>query len=232
MDEKLIRKIEKLLNLGNGTSYAGEAETALKRAYELMQENNISMEDVGRISRDEKLGILGKTKMSEEEKQWRKWEMSLLASIARLFDCQTLRTSHNCWYDKKSSLAIIGRESNRITAKLMFDWIHDKTKKEARYLDPYHASSRTAYCMGVASSIAKKVSEIKAQAPKTDAWGIVPVNEVTQWIKENIDNTRDASITPSRIRDAMAYQYGRAEGNKLSLNRQFGLTGIESRVAE
>lgn len=49
MDEKLVRKIEKLLKLGNGSCYEGESETALKMAYDLTRENNISIEDVGRV---------------------------------------------------------------------------------------------------------------------------------------------------------------------------------------
>lgn len=229
MDEKLVRKIEKLLKLGNGSCYTGESETALKMAYDLMRENNISIEDVGRISREEKLGELGKTKMTEEEKQFRKWEMSLLAAIARLFDCQVLRTGYHSAYYKKADLSIVGREANRITAKLMYDWIHDKTKKEARYLDGYHQSTRTAYCVGVASAISKKVNELKDAAPKTDAWGLVPIDEVAQWIKDNTTNPKDSSISFGRIRDAMAYQHGREVGDKTSLNRQFGLKALEAK---
>ena len=36
MNKRLINKIQKLLNVSNGTTFEGEAETALKMAYQLM----------------------------------------------------------------------------------------------------------------------------------------------------------------------------------------------------
>lgn len=71
MNEKLLRKIEKLLALSN-SNYEGEADTALKMAYDLMSQNDISMEDIQVHSKDETLGKLGKGNLDEEEKQYRK----------------------------------------------------------------------------------------------------------------------------------------------------------------
>ena len=225
MNEKLLKKIEKLLALSN-SNYEGEADTALKMAYELMSQNDISMEDIQAHSKDEVLGKIGKGNLDEEEKQYRKWEVSLLNAIAKMFDCQVLRTSHNSRYYKKSSLAIVGRESNRITTKLMYDWIRNKTLKESRSVGD-SPSTRRAYCVGVSNSISGKVNLLKAEAPKTDKWGLVPVDEVTNWIKKEFNNVGSLDWSAGSIGDSIAYAKGVVAGNETSLNKQFNLNGIE-----
>lgn len=229
MNEKLLRKIEKLLALSN-SNYEGEADTALKMAYDLMSQNDISMEDIQVHSKDETLGKLGKGNLDEEEKQYRKWEVSLLNAIAKMFDCQVLRTTHNSRYYKKSSLAIVGRESNRITTKLMYDWIHNKTLKESRSVGD-SPSTRRAYCVGVSNSISRKVNLLKAEAPKTDKWGLVPVDEVTNWIKNEFSNVGNLDWSAGEIKDGIAYAKGVLAGNETSLNKQFNLNGIEYKGA-
>lgn len=225
MNEKLLSKIEKLLALSN-SNYEGEADTALKMAYDLMSQNDISMEDIQVHSKDETLGKLGKGKLDEEEKQYRKWEVSLLNAIAKMFDCQIIRTSYKSRYYKKCSLAIVGRESNRITTKLMYDWIRTKTLKESRSVGDT-PSTRRAYCVGVSNSIVRKVNLLKAEAPKTDKWGLVPVDEVTNWIKNAYNTIGNLTWSAGRVNDGVAYAKGFAAGNETSLNKQFNLNGIE-----
>ena len=229
MNEKLLNRIKKLLALSN-SSYEGEADTALKMAYDLMNQNDISMEDIKVHSKDETLGKLGSGVLDEEEKQYRKWEVSLLNAIAKMFDCQVLRTTHNSRYYKKSSLTIVGRESNRITTKLMYDWIRDKTLKESRSVGD-SPSTRRAYCVGVSNSISRKVNLLKAEAPKTDKWGLVPVDEVTNWIKNEFNNVGSLDWNAGEIKDEIAYAKGVFVGNETSLNKQFNLNGIEYKRA-
>lgn len=229
MNEKLLKKIEKLLALSN-SNYEGEADTALKMAYDLMNQNDISMEDIKVHSKDETLGKLGSGALDEEDKQYRKWEVSLLNAIAKMFDCQVLRTCYNNYFYRKSSLSIIGRESNRITTKLMYGWIHDKTMKEAKSLGG-SLSTRRAYCVGVSNSISRKVDLLKAEAPKTDKWGLVPVDEVTNWIKTELGNINSLDWSAGSIEDGIAYARGVAAGEETSLNKQFNLNGIEYKGA-
>lgn len=229
MNEKLLNRIKKLLALSN-SSYEGEADTALKMAYDLMNQNDISMEDIKVHSKDETLGKLGSGVLDEEEKQYRKWEVSLLNAIAKMFDCQVLRTTHNSRYYKKSSLTIVGRESNRITTKLMYDWIRDKTLKESRSVGD-SPSTRRAYCVGVSNSISRKVNLLKAEAPKTDKWGLVPVDEVTNWIKKEFNNVGSLDWSAGSIEDGIAYARGVVAGNETSLSKQFNLNGIEYKGA-
>ena len=225
MDDKLLSKIEKLINLGNGSSYEGEASIALKRAYDLMRQHGVSMEDVMAHSKDEVLGLLGSENLEEKRKQYRKWEINLCVNICKLFDCKALHSGLRTWWDKKGTLVIVGREGNRTTAKLMYQWIHDKTLKEARQIGDC-SSSRNAYCTGIVDSLSNKIRAIKAGESNVDQWGLVPVSEVENWINLQFGKLDDYSMNGATIKDSMAYYGGRREGDKISLNRQFATTGI------
>ena len=227
MDEKLFKKIEKLFALGDKNGNSCEAEAALRKAYELMQQNGVSIEDIGKISRDEKLGSLGETDIADDPKGYKKWEVTLLFSVTKLFDCSVLCTNYR--HVTRKQYTIVGREGNRITAKLMYEFLHETIRKEARKVGGRYASSRTAYATGAVNTLHRRVREMKDSTPKTDAWGIVTYDEVQQYIKQMHSSAENKCLTAGAIRDAVAYYHGRKAGEKMSLNRQFGLTGIEAK---
>ena len=218
MDTKLLNRIFKLLTLGNGSSFDGEADAALCKAYALMREHDISMAQVEGASREEQLGSLDEQAIVGFPAK--RWEMLLLITVARLFDCKAFRYSHQ---DQQNHICnteyIVGRESNRITAVLMYNWLRDKLRADA-ILRGGKSSARATYCLGCVHAIREKVSAIKASEESTDAWGIVPVDEVTQWIKTMHPEfmTRAVSIC---CRDAAAYIDGQKDGANINLNRQF-----------
>ena len=83
MDEQIFDKIQKLLNLGKGSNYEGESEVALKKAYDLMNQYNVSMVDLEGRSREKTLGPLGHYTVNDgESKKWYDWEVKLLAIIS------------------------------------------------------------------------------------------------------------------------------------------------------
>lgn len=230
MDKRLVKKIEHLLNLSKGTSFEGEADSALQKAYALMKLHGISEEDVKYISKEDVLGEIDQESLSEDSRQYRKWETELLSAIARLFDSHIIKTTWKGSYTKKAKLAIVGREANRRTIVAMYNWIHDRTIKEARRVGGRYASARVAYCNGVADSILCKVVDIKSQdKTKTDKWGIVPMDEVNAWIRENIENVKDGIFRTGQSHDAGAYAAGIRAGDNTSLNRQFGFKAIEAK---
>lgn len=226
MNKNIVNRIQKLLNTGNDKgAFAGEAETALALAYKLMREHNITESDIRSVSREDELGPLGNSTVVDCAKQLRKWEQSILSSLTRLFDCKLLSVRSGNMYDKKPTYYIVGREGNRVTVKLMFDWIKKDTLKKACVIGQGRASARNAYAVGVADSIRKKVNVLKSTAPKTDAWGIVPLDEVEQFMRQDWGLVKNTSVS-MHIGDGLAYAKGKADGDNISLNHQFGLKGI------
>ena len=218
MDTKLLNRISKLLALGNGSSFDGEADTALQKAYALMKENNISMSQVEGATREGQLGVLDEQAIVGYPAK--RWERLLLIAVARLFDCKTFQYSRE---DQQGRICnteyIVGRESNRITAVLMYNWLRDKLRVDA-ITRGGNSSARDAYCLGCVHAIREKVTAIKAAEPATDAWGIVPVDEVAQWMKTMRPELVTCSVSSS-CRDGAAYTDGKKDGANINLNRQF-----------
>lgn len=225
--DKLLDKIQKLLNLGNDTCYIAEAEKALKKAEELMKQNGISAEDLLGHSKDSVLGTLGEDYLSDSEKQYRRWERSLICSIAKMFDCKILTVSYSSRYCKKSKIVIAGRQSNRITTKLMYNWIRDKTLKEARVISDSPSGRRT-YCVGVTDAIHQRVLKAKAATETIkDEWGIVPLDEVEDYLKNAHKGIKTHEFSTGSVRDAALYNAGVAVGMDTSLDKQLDNIGIE-----
>ena len=218
MDDKLLARISKLLALGNGSSFDGEADASLQKAYTLMKEHNISMAQVEGVSRESQLGSLDEQAIIGFPAK--RWEKVLIIVVARLFDCKTFQYSRQ---DSQGRICnteyIVGREGNRITAVLMYDWLRDKLRADA-IVRGGNVSARDAYCLGCVRAIREKVNAIKASESPTDAWGIVPVDEVSQWMKTMRPELVSVGIC-ANAHDSDAYADGRRDGANINLNKQF-----------
>ena len=223
MENKLIDKISKLLSLGNGTSFNDEADSALAKAYQLMQENNITMAQINSASKDDTLGYMGEEPILRYPSK--DWEKILINYIAKLFDCQAISCSAYIGNGQhQNTLMVIGREGNRATTIIMYKWIRDKIHEDS-YYKASGMSARNSYCMGVVHTIAHRVKEIKKSAPKTDEWGLVPASEVDDWMRKYYPNAF-SSHSHSSIRDVSAYRQGQSDGQDIGLNRQFGAQAL------
>lgn len=222
MDKSIFDKIQKLLNLGNGSDFSGESDIALKKAYDLMAQYNVSMKDLEQNTLENNLGKLGMYK-HDDLKKYYIWELHIASSLSELFNCKLLVNR----FGKKSMIKIIGREGNATTVKLMFDWIVTKTKNEVKDYFKYDRSYWNSYCAGVADSICETVRRLKAleQAENKGDWGLVLIDEATQFLNEHFKNikTRGTSLD---VKDARGFQTGKDVGSKISLNKQFGLKAI------
>lgn len=217
-NKSIIDKIRKLLSLGNGTSFEGEADAALQKSYQLMQENNISMAQIQSASKDDALGYMGEENLLKYPSK--KWERILMNSIARLFDCRALIQVEYIGNGRRQNVfRIIGREGNRVTAELTYRWIQHKIEHDGRF-KVQGVSARNSYYLGCALSIAQRVSELKKGQNLTDEWGLVPMDEVDEWIKKYYPNLSSGRGTIS-IADGEAYRKGQSDGKDIGLNRQF-----------
>lgn len=217
-----IKRIQKLLNLGNGSNFSAEAEQALRRAAELMSKNGFSEIDLKEASLDEDLG-----KIDQEDigtKQYRSWEVTLLTALKGLFDCSLIRFSGPV-YGKKSKLVVVGRESKRRTCIAMFLWLRDRTLLESKKISKIK-SFRNDYCSGFAYGISKLVNGLLQERKKTVSYGLVPINEVDKWISENIKDCGHLDRTLKFSARSESYLDGFYRGKETNLNRQFGLKAI------
>lgn len=230
--DEVLKKVSKLLALGNGSVQGEEAKTALQMAYKLLEENDLSISEVIEFSqledKKQNLGDLGEQIVNNDVRQYRAWEVTLLNAMAKLFDCVLLSTPlypENCRI-KKSIKQLAGREGNRRSAELMYNWLKDKTVKEAR--DNFkHVHDRYNYCNGVANAIYQKVTSMK---PRQDVnvYGLVPLDEVNTWLKKQYPQL---NMINRHVKSPLSKSYtmGYGVGESTSLNRQFGLKAITAR---
>lgn len=221
---EIVDKISKLLSLGNGTSFAEEADSALQKAYELMHTHNITMAEINSANKDNVLGYMGENSILRFPTK--EWEKMLLYQISKLFDCTVIQTQQYIGNNQRQKIMmIIGREGNRTTTELMYKWIRSKIEKDS-ILKSQGISGRNSYCIGATSTIALRVREMKASAPHTDEWGIVPASEVDDWLRKYYPNLRTSRCNAS-VKDRGAYEQGCTDGKEIGLNRQFAQHSIE-----
>lgn len=221
MDEKILKKITNLLAMADGQANENESEIALSKAYNLMQEYGLSREDVANMNKDTVLGPLDEERLVRTPMAV--WEQRLLCVIAHLFDCEVLRGDLRSRYRTEIKSYIIGREGNRATVKVMYDWLRHKIDRD-KYCVP--ARARTGYCLGVVDEITLKAQALKQDnANKTDAWGIVPMDEVAVWLNNRYGKLESHTRTSS-VSDLSAYDQGRADGRTVNLNKQMQTTAL------
>ena len=220
MDDKIIAKISKLLALGEGSNFSGEADASLQKAYALMQEHNISMAQVEGANRDTELGPLGEETMVIQPSK--RWEVVLLQALAKLFDCRLWdRQRRIDWNHMQTLTFIVGREGNRVTTILMYKWLKDKIRYDS-CLHASGASGKQSYCLGVAMGILSKVHEIKKNAETDkDAWGLVPADEVNDWLHKEHPDLVAGKRYDLNISDYKAFAAGHTDGKNTNLNKQF-----------
>lgn len=221
-----IEKIKKLLAKADTSrnSSEEEAEVAMKMAMDMMNSADISMSDVQASSMDDEFGELGHSWLNGgEAKQYFIWKKILIQNLAYFFDCAVI----NCAEGRKSKLDLIGRESNRITCEMFYNWLHDRTIKEAKEKYGSQAAKRNSYCLGVAQGIANKIKQIKPKEEnaKVNGWGIVPIDEVNKLMCELYPRLTHGKLKTT-MSDGSAYAAGREVGSNTSLNHQFGLKAI------
>ena len=225
MDAKIVEKIQKLLDRANGTDFEGEAEACLRKARELMTANGVTDGDLAAHSREETLGNLDSNWLNDDEdgKTYFNWKKILLSCLAYYFDCQIVYCGAGA---RKVKIDVIGREANRVTFGIMYNWIHDKTMKEAR--EQYHSDTarRNSYCLGVANALAAKIYSIKPRSNEKDGWGIIPMDEVKAFMHDKYPMLCKGKKIQTSASRSDAYGAGRAAGDSISLNRQFGLKAI------
>ena len=225
MDAKIVEKIQKLLDRANGTNFEAEAELCLCKARELMTAHGVTDGDLAAHSREETLGELGANWLNDDEdgKTYYNWKKILISCLAYYFDCHLVYCNAG---SRKVKIDVIGREANRVTLGIMYNWIHDKTMKEAR--EQYHSDTarRNSYCLGVANALSAKIFLIKPRSNEKDGWGIIPMDEVKAFTREKYPMLHKGKRIQATASMTDAYREGKAAGDSISLNRQFGLKAI------
>ena len=214
MDKKLLRKIQKLLALGAGDG--PEAESAMKKAGELMAANNIGLEDItdGEIKDD---GILEEA-IKLNAKNIMVWEVGLSHAICSAFGCKQLKRTDS----RGSDRLFIGTKSDLQLATWFYKYLRIKIARESEVKFRLVKDQKT-FGYGAVETLKDRLLEMfiakeTAMNDNTKALVVAKDAAVGRFIRENY-NVRRRKSQPLNISNEAALFAGLEAGRKMSINR-------------
>lgn len=220
--DKILDRIQKLLNVADGTQYEEEAKTALRMAQSYMKQYGLSRSDV-EIAKDLEGEIVHEI-LDEHacRKNPEKWEALLCMAVGVVFDCQAIRT--HSW--KGSKMSYVGFKRDVEFAKVVFNALYVSCRSAAVKSYPRGAGKiRLSFMYGAAETVYYRayVEKETAKEESTGKYGLVVAgkeNQIQKWTDENMNLSKSRSARTISL-DPEAYEAGSKYGEGLDLmNRE------------
>jgi hypothetical protein len=152
----LIEKIQKILSLANGTNFGPEAETAKRKAGELMAAYAVSMSEVLNTKQSSEEAFIRIDIDGTSDKKVN-WESALAFSIAKAFDSRTVNTGLNKWEHWK--IAFIGMKSDLELSIHFFKFLR-RTVGQMSDRTFSNKSDKMTYAYSLAVELGRRLEEI------------------------------------------------------------------------
>jgi hypothetical protein len=221
--DKIINRIQKLLNVANGTSesgYTAEAETAMKMAQNYMKSYGLSMSQI-ELKESMEEAILEAT--LDSNSTIRKWETGIALAVCVVCDCQiitrskTFKSTAGNWKTIKN-LVFIGYEKDTQLAKLLYRCFHASARSQAKKQYPESHSRQRSFLCGLANRLNQRAKQEKNKATSSTSFALIVVEKeknVKDWMSQNLQ-LRTVKPRKSSI-DYAAYTNGIRAANKMDL---------------
>lgn len=214
MNEKLIKKIKKLLALSE-SSNESEAKAAMLKSQELLAKHKLSIQEI----KEHKLYINDITKhVSEISFTKAKWKAKLAKIIANNFACEyyfTTRRTHK--------ITFFGRKEDILVCNIVLEYAVDCIKSKVRRLryeyskDGYSTKGlENDYALGFIEGLEFMFEEQKRQ---NQEWGLVLIKDqevVDAYKNINFRGTIDINTNFEGFNEV--YQEGCKDGKKFSIS--------------
>lgn len=208
----IAQKINKILEKAQSTDQAGEAEVLMEKVHAMLEQHGLDLLDLGTLDADDPVGV-----DKSVATFWASASFTgMLASCAaRYYGCETIvsRQGNKRW------ISVAGRESARVTFRLMFPFILEQVQKEASELVKQRkASSRSRAMTAVGNALAYRLSSLtvekKDQSTETGK-ALIPVDMIDLAMSDAFPDLR--RLKPRAVKTTAAAVTA-AEG--ISLHRQ------------
>jgi hypothetical protein len=226
--DKIKDKVEKLLNLSMSDN-EHEAAIALERALKLMNEHNLTKEDVYKQN-------LITTKVELGRYILHDWIIKLCASICKISGCYLVYSQGIKKNDIRARLTIAGRESDVLNSEYLITFliatIESKSQKYKLKIRKELGSTTqnknhvalNSYRLGIIQAIVNKIKDQKNLFfVESTSKALVPMDDATR-LKEaeeffkSINTSEIATKKLSSHVDRDHYFSGRAAGEEINLN--------------
>lgn len=214
--KKIIDRIRKILAVANGTTYEGEANTAMSMAQNYMKTYGLSMNEV-------EIGEALDEQIVHEDvdrKQTPKtWERMLAQAIGIVTDCKAI----NNYKSKGSVMSFLGYKTDVDFAKLLFIMLRNASRSTAHKLFPEDSKLRNSFYLGLAYRLIERAqAEKQKDTVESKGYGLIvqeKSNRIEIYAQEKM-NLKKSPIKSSKI-NVNAYDRGKQHANSIDLmNRE------------
>jgi hypothetical protein len=210
---RIKERIRKLLALSE-SPYEAEAAAALAKAQALLSREGLALSDfVLDADGVVELAVAAGIGISP-------WEKKLLKCVLSATYTGALRAYRN----KEEELIIIGREVNAVTAKILYEYLHETVRRKA---DTFRDSidDLESFRIGMVDSIQKKFQDQEQASHASSVRRDIIVAMEQERLKENRDYIKEHYGTPNSSDewygvDPNSFGLGQGIGKKISINRQ------------
>jgi hypothetical protein len=229
LQRKLIERIQALFALGDESrnNSTEEAQTAVKKAQELLQKYNLSMSEVMTVN-DSATIIDGIT--DQVSKEWKKstistWEKNLTAIVGECCETTGYIEQTYCRGSKSRTWAIryIGTPWDVAIACELFKYIHGTLKKLSVQNYPESTPHQRSYLEGACHCLAQRVREqnrkFKAEQAANNQFALMVVSKedaIRKYIEDNLEMKQTKQLREKKP-DWFAYQHGVEDAKKFDL---------------
>lgn len=231
MDDAIVSKITKLLQLAGNNSSEAEADAALTKAHQLLAEHNLSLDDV-KPQQQNKAEVFEEIITEDQQLSSGLWRRNLAFSVADLHFCKMLAVA------AQNKVIWIGTKTNITVGKSIFAYLQNTIIRLAKREITWNlAAASTAektrwksqFCEGCVLRLRSRISALLAET-KNDTLtisargntlpAILDQNEkrIDSFMAVKFTNIRQGRRRVHRSSDALNAGY--KAGGEISLNRQ------------
>lgn len=213
-NEKIIRRVKRLLAMAEDASSPNEAMIAAKRARALMDKYQISKSDTELL--DEQFLEAVADKRGSVRRQFL---INLLIACANLNDCiAVIKSPPDVRYIFR------GFKSDAIVAKLTFDYLVETCDRLCQKSDALGASEKNFFRLGFSEAIEARAYKIKMERSnlKTSSGKELTLckQELVREHFGDLQKMRPRNTRPARREELSAYYDGVEKGSETSLDKQ------------
>jgi len=211
--DKVNDKIAKLLKLSKSPNEA-EAQSAIKKAHNLLKKYNLKIEDVKEISDIKKERIY---KCMRE----RKWKRLLLQSIAIYNYCFVIYYQGYKYFEYE----IFGKSYNIEITKSMYEYLIETIERLCKNIKRDKGFNTNNYKMGISSRLIERLEQLKIiENADPDSKALVVISNEA---KEEAFKLGKITLNNTYSTQDLSYYKGQIDAEDINLSKQVPKTSNE-----
>lgn len=241
LQEKLLDRIRALFALGDKDRNNSdvEAETATKKAQELLQKYNLTMSEV--LDTEDKIsdGIVDESSKEMKKSSLSTWENALACIVAECCECKSYTTETRRGKSKSYDIRFVGTQWDVAIAKELFKYLHETLLRKSRINYKNNLPYQRSYLEGACARLNQRVEEqnelFRKQQIENQKFALMVVNkkDAIQLYMDRELNLQDPNNRrPQAPVNPAAFYRGMSDANQFDLGTKNRIDSTEKAPEE